>query len=104
MELLKRLEPSLPDFTHDCWQSTMRRYARHHPDYATLRPWSGRETADIRYRDARGFLTAKLIEAGYLDAERWQGKTPDCWIEVKSTEDECGTPFFVSRDQYQLVS
>lgn len=75
-----------------------------HPDYADLTRWTQSETTDIVYNDINGTLTERLIEAGYLDHAAWHGKTPMYGIEVKSTEGECDTPFFVSRWQQRLVS
>ncbi|KAJ8127961.1 hypothetical protein O1611_g5674 [Lasiodiplodia mahajangana] len=37
-ELLSQLKPRLPDLSRDNWQSTMRKFAAVHPDYADLKP------------------------------------------------------------------
>lgn len=74
-----------------------------HPDYADMPRWSGRETSDIVYSDEQGVLTAWLIERGYLNQTRWIGKKPHYYIEVKTTTDQCATPFFVSSNQLERV-
>lgn len=104
-ELLSRLEPSLPGFSRDNWQSTIRSYARHHAAYANMLPWSGRETADITYNDTDGVFTKLLRQKGYLRAPGWEGARPKYYIEVKTTVNAAVvTPFFMSNNQYDRVS
>lgn len=98
-ELLSNLDPSLLGFNRDNWQSTIRKYAQAHPEYADLTPWGGTETSDIVYDDVSGVFTTLLIEKRYLSGTNWEGKTPKYYIEVKSTTDQCSTPFFVSDGQ-----
>lgn len=103
-ELLTRLDPSLTDWSDRNWQSTIRRYVTIHPDYADMEPWYGRETADITYDDRRGDFTALLIDHGYLDADEWEDKRPKYFIEVKTMTGPLGTPFYMSKHQYERVS
>ena len=69
-----------------------------------MEPWNGRETTDITYDDRDGRLTSLFIENEYLDSEVWAGRRPKYFIEVKSTTGPCDTPFFMSKNQYQMVS
>jgi hypothetical protein len=41
---------------------------------------------------------------GYLTADKWVGKTPKYYIEVKCTREGCATPLIVSQNQVNLVS
>ncbi|KAK4038181.1 hypothetical protein C8A01DRAFT_17707 [Parachaetomium inaequale] len=103
-EVLSGLDPPLPGWGRENWQSTMRRYVTIHPDYADMDAWSGRETADITYNDTESELTAMLINGGYLDADEWQDARPMYYIEVKSTTGPRETPFYMSKGQYKRVS
>ena len=67
-------------------------------------PWNKTETADIIYDDTMGEFTRILIDRGYLGADEWRDARPRYYLEVKSTAGPCGTPFYMSRSQYQLVS
>ncbi|KAK7736974.1 hypothetical protein SLS53_006729 [Cytospora paraplurivora] len=102
-ELLSHLTPQLFEFSRWNWQSNMRKYARVHPEYANMDPWTGRETSDITYSDENGALTKSLILGDYLDRETWSGRHPKYFIEVKTTQSSCETPFFMSKAQYQRV-
>ncbi|PYI03189.1 hypothetical protein BO78DRAFT_452009 [Aspergillus sclerotiicarbonarius CBS 121057] len=102
-EVLSRLSPILPGFSRDNWQSSIREYVRLHDEYADMQPWNGRETADITYSDSEGVLTSILIDKGYLRSDRWSGKTPKYYLEVKSTTSSCETPFYMSKYQYARV-
>ncbi|RYP79682.1 hypothetical protein DL769_002822 [Monosporascus sp. CRB-8-3] len=102
-ELLSSLQPNLPGFCRGNWQSLIRQYVNVHPEYRDLPRFQGEETSDIVYHDASGALTTLLIQKGYLAGNRWTGKTPKYYIEVKSTTDLCATPFFVSGKQYALM-
>ncbi|KAH3395487.1 hypothetical protein KXV81_002967 [Aspergillus fumigatus] len=99
-ETLCCLNPSLPHFGRDNWQSTIRNHVKLHDDYTDLEPWNGRETADITYSDRQGILTALLINKGYLDAT-WAGARPDYFLEVKTTTSSWETPFYMSKYQYE---
>lgn len=66
-------------------------------------PWNAPETADIIYDDTTGEFTRMLIDRGYLDADEWRDARPKYYLEIKSTTGPCGTPFYMSRGQYQLV-
>lgn len=103
-ELLSHLDPALPNFSRANWQSNMRHYVTAHPDYADMSPWAGRETSDITYTDNQGVLTELLIRNHYLDGDRWTGRAPKYFIEVKTTTSSCDAPFYMSNAQYQRVS
>lgn len=100
---MSRLDPELEGFSRENWQSRIRTYVNVHPEYAGLSRWSGRETSDIVYDDVSGMFTALLIEKGYLNGDCWRDKTPRYYIEVKSTTEQCATPFFMSSGQYERV-
>jgi hypothetical protein len=102
-ELLKSLDTSLPNFTLENWPSTIRSYIREHPEYRTMDPWHGRETADLIYNDTVGSLTDLLIEYGYLDDVTWRGARPNYLLEVKTTTGPCNNPFYMSKNQYRRV-
>lgn len=71
-----------------------------------MQPWTSRETADIVYKDTTGSFTEKLIDDGYIDNDDgdWNEAKPTYYIEVKTTTGPCHTQFFMSGNQYQLVS
>ncbi|KAK2034152.1 hypothetical protein LX32DRAFT_722382 [Colletotrichum zoysiae] len=89
----------------DNWQSNIRRYVTVHPDYASMEPWSGRETSDLVYDDVSGRLTSLLVDKGYLARERWllRPRGPKYFIEVKTTTMSCETAFYMSKAQYQRM-
>lgn len=98
------MDPKLPSFSEDNWQSNMRRYVTAHSDYADMKPWTGRETSDITYKDVGGVLTDLLILGGYLDRDTFSGKTPTYFIEVKATQLSSDAQFYMSKAQYSRVS
>ncbi|KAF2667223.1 hypothetical protein BT63DRAFT_481662 [Microthyrium microscopicum] len=100
-EILSRLE--LPGFSLDNWQSTIRHRVNVHDKYRDLVRWSGRETADIVYRDEANKLTAMLISKGYLSREKWVDRTPTYYLEVKTTTGPLEQPFFCSQNQYDRM-
>lgn len=100
-ELLSKLE--LPGWGRGNWQSTIRTYANIHPEYADLSHWPNRETADLVYSDTQGDLTRILVDAEIL-SDDWSSRRPKYYIEVKTTTGPCGTPFYMSGNQYRLVS
>jgi hypothetical protein len=100
--LLKSL--GVPDFNAACWQSTIRQRVAVHHDYQDLSRWSGRETADIVYKDHESFLTNVLINKGYLNQIAWRGLSPTYYIEVKTTTGCLGTPFFCSQGQVDRMA
>ncbi|KAJ5189913.1 hypothetical protein N7472_008927 [Penicillium cf. griseofulvum] len=102
-ELLGRIDPSLTDWSDRNWQSTIRHYVTIHPDYATMARWYGRETADIVYEDTEGAFTSLLINHGYLEADEWEDKRPKYFIEVKTTTGPLGTPFYMSKRQFERM-
>ena len=85
------------------WKSTIRHHVRVHEKYHDLLPWTGRETADIVYKDQASFLTRRLITHGYLTWD-WLNKTPTYYLEVKTTTGPCETRFFMSKAQVKRVS
>lgn len=103
-ELLRNMDPPLPRFSRDNWQSQMRKFVTIHPDYSDMLPWTAQETADIVYFDRKRVLTNHLVDKGYLDKTAWQNKKPLFLIEVKSTTGHSRTPFYMSKRQYQRVS
>lgn len=103
-ELLKTLDPAIPEFSMENWQSTIRDYVKVHAEYSDITRWPGnRETADIVYADTTGALTKVLIDCDYLSSS-WEHARPNYLLEVKTTTGPCRTPFFMSRLQYQRVS
>ncbi|KAI3323331.1 hypothetical protein HD806DRAFT_544090 [Xylariaceae sp. AK1471] len=99
-ELLSTMTPPLPGFSRTLWQSTMREHVSVHPGYRDMKPWFGREKADIMYTDSSGALTAALIDRGYLDAQTWIWRRPTYYIEVKTTSGPREQAFFMSKNQY----
>ncbi|KAK2051105.1 hypothetical protein LY76DRAFT_529200, partial [Colletotrichum caudatum] len=97
--------PPLSGFSRDNWQSNIRRYVTVHPDYASMEPWSGRETSDLVYDDVSGSLTSLLVDKGYLARERWllRPRGPKYFLEVKTTTMSCETAFYMSKAQYQRM-
>jgi hypothetical protein len=102
-EVMSRLEPALRGWSRENWQSNIRGRVSIHEDYAGMRGWGGSETADFVYNDNHGDLTAMLIDRGYLDDYKWGCALPLYYIEVKTTTGACGTPFYMSKNQYQRV-
>ncbi|KAK4077822.1 uncharacterized protein Triagg1_3516 [Trichoderma aggressivum f. europaeum] len=102
-ELLKACNPSLPNFGIDNWKSTIRSYARKHPEYVTMQPWHGLETSDLVYHDNTGTFTKLLIDECYFDASIWKDRRPTYHFEVKTTVSSCDTRFFVSKKQYKML-
>ncbi|KAF5722957.1 hypothetical protein FMUND_2314 [Fusarium mundagurra] len=99
-ELLSKLD--LPGWGRGNWQSTIRTYANIHPEYADLTHWPNRETADLVYSDTQGDLTRLLVDAEIL-GDDWSARRPRYYIEVKTTTGPCGTPFYMSGNQYRLM-
>ncbi|KAL4924172.1 uncharacterized protein BDV17DRAFT_301281 [Aspergillus undulatus] len=101
-EVLSNLDPIIPDFSRNNWQSTIRKYVNIHEDYTNLEPWRGRETADLTYPDYEGTFTSMLIDKGYLN-ETWTEARPFYFLEVKSTTHSFKTPFYMSKSQYERM-
>lgn len=101
-ELLSALE--LSHWSNENWQSTIRSYARAHPNYRNMASWRGRETADLVYDDTEGDLTNIFMDLGYLNHDEWQNARPKYYIEVKTTTGPRETPFYMSNSQYERVS
>ncbi|KAI9933658.1 hypothetical protein MW887_008131 [Aspergillus wentii] len=102
-EILSHLTPSLPGFSRDNWESTIRKYVRLHNGYTDMESWNGRETSDITYTDHEGVLTSLLIEKNYLCPDAWTGRRPRYYLEVKSTTSSWDTPFYMSKNQYERM-
>jgi len=51
-----------------------------------MRPWNGRETADITDADYDRKLTNLLIDKGYLASDIWAGARLQYYIEVKTND------------------
>ncbi|KAL1863985.1 hypothetical protein Daus18300_007950 [Diaporthe australafricana] len=90
-------------FSRENWQSTIRRYVTGHRNYQDMQPWFGRETSDITYSDREGVLTDFFVEKGYLERDLWADERPEYFIEVKTTNMSCETPFFMSNSQYRRM-
>ncbi|KAK8097552.1 uncharacterized protein PG998_013038 [Apiospora kogelbergensis] len=105
-ELLSRLAtPALPQFSvNNNWKSTIRHYAAEHPEYGDIRPFIGPETSDITYDDTDGVLTRLLVEKGYMPVHIGSEERIGYSIEVKTTTDVCGAPFYMSNAQYLLLN
>lgn len=102
-ELLSGLNPKLPGFELNSWQSTARGYVSLHQDYAALQPWRGGESDDIFYQDSSNAFTSHLVKTGYLDSQ-WLSESPEYHIEVKTTmSSNIETPFYMSKYQYARV-
>ena len=88
------------------WKSTIRDYAAIHEDYRDLKPWYGRETADIVYSDIGAWFTKELVDYEFLpDNTVYDYRVPPTYyIEVKTTIGECDSVFFMSKAQVQRVS
>ncbi|KAF1808780.1 hypothetical protein P152DRAFT_452583 [Eremomyces bilateralis CBS 781.70] len=100
-EWLKSLQ--LPNFGLESWQSRIRNLVRSHYDYTALTNWSLPETSDIVYEDYKSKLTGLLIANGYLRSDIWAREQPKYHIEVKASTGRLTTPFYVSRNQYDLM-
>ncbi|MCJ1354926.1 MAG: hypothetical protein MMC33_004916 [Icmadophila ericetorum] len=96
------LNMNLPNFGRENWQSRSREYVCIHDRYADMKPWNERETADIIYEDLESRLTRRLIDLGYLP-NRWQGRRPKYYLEVKTTTGKCERLFCMNSDQCQLM-
>src|SRR3569833_781709 len=103
-ELLSSLRPALVGFTHDNWQSTIRKYVDVHPEYSGMLPWTGRETSDITYDDRTSVLTnTHNNKEKHTQPDKRQRRNLKYYIEVKSTFGSCDTPFFMSDNQNHKV-
>lgn len=102
-ELLSGLNPKLPGFELNNWQSAARGYVNLHQDYTTLQPWKWGESDDIIYKDSSNAFTSHLFKMGYLD-KQWLSESPEYDIEVKTTmSNNIETPFHMSKYQYARV-
>ncbi|KAN0093560.1 hypothetical protein V8E51_016744 [Hyaloscypha variabilis] len=103
-EILKQLDPPLPEFSERNWQSSIRKYVIVHEKYQDMEVWEGYENADIIYNDTTGEFTKLLIDNGYLDRNVWANAIPPKYsLEVKTTTGECDTPFFLGLKQYRQM-
>lgn len=94
----------MPEFSRENWKSRIRAYVSLLEEYEGLINWRHRETADIVYNDVEGQFTEMLIDRGYLRRDEWVDARPKYYIEVKTTTGRCATPFYVSKNQFDLVS
>ncbi|RYP78352.1 hypothetical protein DL771_000537 [Monosporascus sp. 5C6A] len=101
-ELLSSLNPPLRGFCRDNWKSTIRRYAKAHPDYADMSDWKGIETSGLEYKDENYTLTEAFVRHGYL-LSTWRRRRPQYYIEVKTTPGAGDTPFFMNHAQYEKM-
>ncbi|VUC31113.1 unnamed protein product [Clonostachys rosea] len=101
-EMLSSINPPLPKFGRSNWQSVIRKYVTAHPDYTNMDAWVGEEEGDIQYKDSQNALTDYLIAKGYFD-ETWVGECPEYHIEVKTSIGSLGTPFHMSKSQYNRM-
>lgn len=99
-------EQVMPDFLRRNWKSNIRHYVNIHPEYSSLTPWGGSETADFEYRDTTGLFTSFLADKGYMS--NWSDDVlrqarPLYYLEVKATTGGFRTPCYMSKRQYQRV-
>lgn len=73
-------------FSRANWQSTIHNYVTDHPNYSDMRPWNGRDTADITDAGYDRKLTNLLIDKGYLASDIWAGARLQYYIEVKAND------------------
>jgi hypothetical protein len=81
------------------WTSRLRRDA-HFP------PFTGRKEkdfADFTYQDNYGLMRGALRVAGVPLRPEWSNNTT-YHLEVKTTQEDCAEPFFISQNQVDLVS
>ena len=96
---------NLPAFGALNWKSEIRDRVNVHADYRSLEPYTYRgAVADLDYQDHSGKLTQFLIEKGLLVQDVWNKKTPQYYIEVKTTtSSNWQEPFFMSKAQEKHV-
>lgn len=100
-DILSRI---LPDFSFENWTSSIRHHVSGLKEFAEIGEWPEKqETADLQYEDESGTLTKLLQKKQYLE-EGSVIKTPYYYIEVKTSVNDCESPFHVSNKQYRLVS
>src|SRR3569833_1612503 len=114
MEVLRNLkdEYEQPNFGYANWTSSTAKndIADHHPEYDRVRtPDVGNGIIDIVYNDTERVFTRLLIEKGYLDQAKWTSDTgkkrqPENHIEVKTSVGDLDWGFFLSYNQYLIVS
>lgn len=91
-------------FNYANWPSNIRHLVALHPDHSNIQRFGLAETSDIVYNDIDGTLTSKLLDSGMLNDESWRGKMPKYYIEVKTTTNSPGAPFYMSGNQFTRVS
>lgn len=94
---------AFPNFTRECWRSTIRHLISIHESLSDLSQWTGAETSDIVYFDRDSTLTGLLIRQGYLARTSWSERTPVYYIEVKATMGDVDRPFFCSQHQFEMM-
>lgn len=105
-EILRLL--NLPNFNTESWQSTIRHNVNVLAEYAELRSWPPPETSDFVYETSSPLFEDFVRQRSYNRDQfpSWPafGRRPIKWlIEVKTTTGPCSTPFFMSKNQYQLM-
>ena len=95
---------AFPGFDLDNWQSRIRALVNVHPDYAALRNWPAAEIADLMYKDNTGEFENWLRRCSrHSFPSLPQDGEIQYLIEVKTTTGPCSSPFFMSKNQYQLM-
>ncbi|XP_014551211.1 hypothetical protein COCVIDRAFT_42474 [Bipolaris victoriae FI3] len=107
-ELLNSL--NLPKFSEANWRSTIRSELSRSTHFANIANWTGRETADIVYKDESGQLTQYLREhcegdfPNQIREDRnFQTHPIEYFLEVKTTTGDCKTRFYMSSGQYKRM-
>lgn len=101
---------NLPKFSEANWRSTIRSELSRSTHFANIANWTGRETADIVYKDESGQLTQYLREhckgdfPNQIREDRnFQTHPIEYFLEVKTTTGDCKTRFYMSSGQYKRV-
>lgn len=99
---------NLPDFGTDNWQSTIRHNVTVLAEYANLSSWPPPEISDLVYETNSSlfehFLRRRSYNRDQLPSWPVSGGDPIQWlVEVKTTTGPCSTPFFMSKNQHQLM-
>ena len=102
-ELLRALRT--PSFTLDNWQSRIRSYVNVLDDYYDLQAWNQPEVSDIMYTNSSSTMEHFLRRHGHNVIPEFLRSDSQIQylIEVKATTGPCVTPFFMSKNQYQLI-
>ena len=97
MQIYKLFSRHIDDWTWKNWTSKLR-VEDGHPPFKELE----RDYTDFTYLDCSGHMKEVLRKAHVeLNAE-WSNSTT-YRLEVKTTIDRCGEPFFLSQNQVDMV-